>query len=539
MNNILKTHTCLELGLNFPEATSYSDMVFGPVKTSIPDGTLGEWFQRQVQPFDQSVFKNILTVNGLGISWPASIALTDRQIEVVQSTHLVESIFGKFVYLFATAGVIRFYDLMFQSINNYIHTLNLHSRTKTLVRLLLVGVYYMTFRALGYSSASTLIFAAISLLSKILPLKYSNNILQISKLSNTKEFILNNFIIKNLIEFSVRSMVALYAIMTLLAIPDRDARIMHCCPNDNPLDACQYGYMQFSVDRNRDLILIILETFALILGKMMIDLSTVLVRRKIFDGDLRDPMAWVMAPFKSIFKNYNANFSRITEQQKKINSQYSTENSTPQKKPMHSRNIDRSLSIDDTNADTNDYRGHGKEKDKPVLPKGKQKTRGVADENKMPKTDALNEQCKPTEISERIEIVVDDCTLIFQKLHGAAYENKNLWGVIIPGSLSTVQLQKYQGFLENGHIARNSNIRQLVGHGGGVFEMGSGMNARLLGRMYNPDVIYNGLQNHFPIEDALNLVQEIERNCGEDISLIIFLAQAKKHQDISNVGSRI
>lgn len=536
MNNILKTHDCMELSLKYPESKTWWDVAFQPTMSSIPDGTLGEWFQRQVQPFDQNIFNNILRVKVLGMDLPAGMLLTDRQIEAVQSTHLMESIFGHSVYLFVTAAVIRFFDLVFQTINNYIYTLDLQSRTKMIVRLCSFSVYYIIFLYLGYSDESILAFATISLLSKILPLKYSNKILQMSKLSNTKEFILRSFITKNMVEFAIRLIPALHALTITASREDTDASIMHCCPKDQALDPCQYGYQRSPFSKDQVMISIMLEPISLILGKMMIDLTTVVVRRKIFNGDLRDPMAWVVAPLKSIFKNYNANYCRIIEKQKKLNSEYSMHITS--QRVLRSRNAEQFLSADGIESYTNDNREQVEKKEKVVLAKEKKKTHGPVSGSATVMAEASGTGQKFTQILTRFEISANDCTFIFQQLDGDAYKDKNLWGVIIADSLSQEKLKRYQGFLNNGHIGKHSSIRQLMG-AGGTFEIGAGMDARLLGLMHNPGTIYNALQNYLPIEEALNLTQEIESNCGEDASLIIFSGEAKKHQDISKKSRQL
>ncbi len=138
---------------------------------------------------------------------------------------------------------------------------------------------------------------------------------------------------------------------------------------------------------------------------------------------------------------------------------------------------------------------------------------------------------KSAEIPTQIEISVNGNTYTFQKLDGTACEKKNVWGVIISDSSNS---ERYQSWLNNGRIGKHASIRQLKG-GGSAFEMGTGMDSRLIGHMYKPGDISNALKSHLSI-DVASFVQEIKGNCGEDTCLIIFSSESKKHQDISKVS---
>ncbi len=141
------------------------------------------------------------------------------------------------------------------------------------------------------------------------------------------------------------------------------------------------------------------------------------------------------------------------------------------------------------------------------------------------------------EVPTQIEISGNNRNFIFQKLDGTACDKKNVWGVIISDSSNS---ERYQSFLNNGRIGQQASIRQLKG-GGSTFEIGKGMDSRLIGLMYKPEDISNALKGLRQIkdEDVPSLVKAIKENCGKDTSLIIFSAESKKHQDISKTSRQL
>lgn len=204
-----------------------------------------------------------------------------------------------------------------------------------------------------------------------------------------------------------------------------------------------------------------------------------------------------------------------------------------QKRREEIKAINNSLNAKPNTHSIEDLRSNSTESDTKQIniPREKIKRKG---KNQAANQSASSAGKISTEAPTQIEISGNNCIFTFQKLRGAACENKNVWGVVISDSSNS---ERYQSWLNNGRIGQNASIRQLKG-GGSTFEIGKGMDSRLIGHMYKTEAISDALQGLRQIkdEDISSLVKAIKKNCGEDTSLIIFSREALKHQDISTTS---
>lgn len=140
--------------------------------------------------------------------------------------------------------------------------------------------------------------------------------------------------------------------------------------------------------------------------------------------------------------------------------------------------------------------------------------------------------------SENVTIIVGNMEFTFQKLYHSTFST-DVWGVIITKNSVELQiLARYEQLLSNATIGSGS-ISQLKGFSN-CYEIGSSsMDSRLLGKMYN-DGILSALLNFMSEEDALQLNAELEKyGINDKASLVIFSAEAKKHEEINSVARKL
>lgn len=137
-----------------------------------------------------------------------------------------------------------------------------------------------------------------------------------------------------------------------------------------------------------------------------------------------------------------------------------------------------------------------------------------------------------------INIQVGDMELTFQKLEHSSFINP-VWGVIISDNSIELQiLSRYKKLLSNGTIGSGS-ISQLKGVSD-CYEIGSStMDSRLIGKKYNSGT-HSALQKFMDLQYATLFAEELEKYGVDNYtSLIIFSAEAKKHQDINKVATKL
>lgn len=437
--------------------------------------------------------------------------MTRDLLPYLDSNYFVSSKAGQLFFAFASSMIFRSFELFYQGTKYPLNFTGLPPKIKALINLSTVSAILGLSLYLGYNWEYISVIAFPIIIEKFLSFTWSNYFKQIKALSSTKNFEFKDFIVKNIQYGSIH---ILLVIFPLLYNPQpfiqyfttyQPAQISVC-----PIEE------KFSVNFHQASSTIeefLLEPFALILGKMCIDLAYIFLLKMFSkDVDLRDPMGWILSrlrrpPILKIFKKPEVSHCPTSI----------TSNTKKSKKPFVSRDqIDEPI---DNKA----------KPETPTVKKLKVKTKGTPS---ITSPEPIQTPIKPI---NRIEIEAGDCLHIFQKLENSTL-NKETWGIIIAPSVEKQKLAKYERLLSNGSIG--GGIRQLTGCDL-CYEIGANMDSRLIGKTYDKG-IYVSLQKHMLMEEALPLSQELERNgIPDDVLLIVFSKEAKTHKDISRVAKSL
>lgn len=429
--------------------------------------------------------------------------------------YYTESLAGCTFFYFTTSIIQRFAELFFQSAKNVMNFSALHGQYRTLKKLISYGLMgaaiMLPYYCLGYGISDFLCFFFLPLLfENVLPFKWTNFLKQINTLSSTKDFVLKDFIFKNIQATIVR---------ILFIIPSLFSK--------HPLISPAISFCVFSQTIKRHNVRAtnplewVAEIMGNILGKIVFDLLYILILKTISENaDLRNPMGWMFSKFRvqQQTRPWMLNKLQVSSKEQRPKAAYLAKKN-PVQPTEFIQDIERQAFRSESEPDSRSIIDIKKTK---IKRKG---TNTPAKDTNLPKQ-------KPC---ERITIEVSWGQIKFQKIESESFQ-KEVWGVIINKSIEKNTLSRYETSLSNGKTG--GAINQLKGVGSDKYELGGGINNRLIGKIYYGNV-YDVLQGFMKLEDALPCTQELENICENtnDMGLMIFSREAKTHKDIYRVAN--
>lgn len=527
MNSIKKK--CLDYTFNFTEPSSLREVFCLPQKIVVHDATIagrmnrwlidnGDFCTRLGQYMNPGLSKRTFKIDN---------ATWDGLCNTLDGMYLVESMAGECFYKIITSMVLRSIELFFQSTNHRLNFSVFHPNTQKAISFWMkVAVLGSTF-CLGYSWMLILYVTILPLfLEKVLSYSFSNYFKEIYTLSSSKDFALGDFILKNI---KVSLLRIIFATYLLLSNPryfeEKFFPSMTLCK----IKADDFTIEKFDADY-ATIKGLLLESVCLILGKVIFDLVYILILKAFSKkADLRDPMGWAFEKFRRPVAVPTRSFSypkiNLREPEKEIKG-------TNPKVISQPRREDEILITDDSSSILFTV-----SEDKAPQKREKYKKTKETKESKACSKSSKKTSNKPEEQESEINIEVGGLIRTFQKIESDTFINKEVWGIIIADSVEKSNLGRYEQQLSNGSVG--GSIRPLTGFSK-IYEIGTtGMDARLLGKMYDRG-IYHALQSFMPLEDALQLSQQLEAHGIQDnMSLIIFSAEAKKHHTITRVANKL
>lgn len=519
MKKILEN--CNIYSYNFPKSDSIREAFFSPQIILQKDNTVAELIQRWLIDYGDFSSSTTKTLSDYVLESKYSYVDSNDLLNFLDYNYFVSSKAGQFFYAFASSIVFRSFEFFYQGTKHSLNFTIFSPKIKELINLSILPTMLGLLLYSGYQWDYIMVIAIPILLEKVLSFTWSNYFKQVNALSGTKNFELKDFILKN---FQFACLRTLPFVFVLLYDPQyfrnyKPAQISVC-----PVEA------SFKVDlytASSTIEEVLLEPIALILGKICFDLACIF-SLKIFskDADLRDPMSSIFSRTRQqpILKNFKkpvvceaSTYSKKTEVKKPT-------------KHSDSQNEVRSAMTDDPFAFKSSKNNDTKGRREIVQSSQKIKTKGKEPEELIRETSKISIKPKSS-----IQIETGNSMYVFQRIESSAM-NKEVWGIIIADSVEKQKLTKYERLLSNGTIG--GGVRQLTGWSD-RFEIGANMDSRLIGRLYD-NGIYLSLQNHMRMEEALQLSQELERHeIPDNMSLIVFSAEAKTHKDIARVASKL
>lgn len=522
MNKIKEA--CEVYTFDFPKPSSFHELLFAPRIVTVQDGTVTERLQHYLIDYGSFATRASKSLNQWVVDKHQKPIFTFDDVTALyvalDSFLIVESMVGRVFYMSITSMVFRSIELFSQSVRNSLSFSVLHERTKIIVDLFIMSAVVVCALYLGYDIKDLPVMVVIpALFDKILSFTWSNYCKQIHTLSSAKGFELSDFISKNIQALFIRMLPPIFTILYSRESL-QPAWMTICKASSEQILITDFGRNDPTTED------ILLEPIALILGKMIFDLAYILLLKTFAkDPDLRDPMGWMFSKFRR-----QAPSQPRIEEQKSYNRKKSRKlDSTQQQKTYFNLKdaayskispLEISYKTENCTAESIE-KGH--------------KTKNFKAKDKSQTHETSIKKIIKEEVQTSINIDVGGYVRTFQKIENPSF-NKEVWGVIIADSVENQKLDKYERLLSNGTIG--GGIRQLKG-GSDRYEIGAQMDSRLIGKMYNNGV-YHSLQRFMRLEDALQCSQELESHgIEDDVSLIVFSAEAKAHKDISRVANKL
>lgn len=447
------------------------------------------------------------------------IDLTFIQQGLDQSFFL-QSFAGHAFSFFATSIILRFIEIFFQTCSYSLYFSALNKKIKFLIEILLtMATLALPFLYLGFDrdEITLCFFLPIVLpivMDNVLPYKLNNLFKQIITLSSNKDFSLKNFIVKNIQYACFHSSLLIFTLILYWAKP---YLAKSSVVDQSPTVTCSIKNGKVHLNHLNDYFdfwNLVSELIGTVLGKITFDLLYIFILKIILKGaDLRNPMG-------SIFSKLRVQNS-ATETHGKLQ-----ENNKLKNQRINREEINNGA-ITDTSAWTENIQ---------VTPKIIREKK-VNTKDKEPSSNTINKKSSKQKIIERISVNINGCKKTFQKLNGGHFV-KETWGIIVADRVEKNILTSYENWLFNGQVGSKSVIRQVVGSGS-VYELGYNTNSRLIGRMHYGDV-FNTLLKFMHYNDALHMSQEFEnKSRSNEIGLIVFSHEAKKHEDIYSIARKV
>lgn len=491
------------------------------------DGTIVERIQRWLIDNGDSYSMISKALNNYSLTSQHSNKISKEVLyEFLDDNLFVASIRGQFFFFLVSSMIFRAIELFCQSTKHPLNFTTLSPRIKGLMNLFIIPAMAGFGLFLGYFWEDIFVFIFLPILvENFLSFTWANYFKQINALSGTKDFVLKDFLFKIIYTFLLRIIPVIISLLVFSnnAYIYNSAKII-ICPTKT-----EKFILNFFRASSR-IVEVFLETLALILGKTSFDLIYIFIFKMFAKNtDLRDPMGWIFSKFRLNSISHTRLQAIMRGQKNKKTSDLDSP-----VKPLNQKKV-RNVILE-----TNPTNIESSEKDYPTKnqktsdgKKEKIKTRKLGHSSSIENTNSTLIKSKNS--INFISIEIGGRTRSFQKIEDTSF-NKEVWAVIIADSTERQKLTKYERLLSNGSIG--GGVRQLTGWSD-RYEIGANMKSRLIGKMYDSGV-YHSLQNFMRMEEALQLSQELETHgIPDNVSLIVFSAEAKTHDDIFKVAKKI